>query len=172
MSARSPQDEFERLKDEGYSPNDVIGKDGIEFAYDRYLRGIPGGERVVVDATGAVVSNVKLSSKAGRSRLHAGHAASTGGFSRSSRRRSPTACGAGARAQAHRRGRSGRSLDRRHRGARRVIRTSIRNDFASGSLEARERSISPILRSRSSIARLRPLRRPVRPLRWLRARRR
>ncbi|MFY9720648.1 MAG: penicillin-binding protein 2 [Candidatus Cybelea sp.] len=57
------QDEFERLKGEGYSPNDVIGKDGLEFAYDRYLRGIPGGERVVVDATGAVVSNVKLRSK-------------------------------------------------------------------------------------------------------------
>jgi penicillin-binding protein 2 len=57
------QDEFEHLKGEGYSPNDVIGKDGLELAYDRYLRGIPGGERVVVDATGAVVSNVKLGSK-------------------------------------------------------------------------------------------------------------
>ncbi len=58
------QDEYERLKDEGYSPNDVIGKDGLEFTYDRYLRGTPGGQRVVVDATGAVVSNVKLASKA------------------------------------------------------------------------------------------------------------
>ena len=58
------QDEYERLKEEGYSPNDVIGKDGLEFTYDRYLRGTPGGQRVVVDATGAVVSNVKLASKA------------------------------------------------------------------------------------------------------------
>lgn len=57
------QDEFERLKSQGYSPNDVIGKDGLEFSYDGYLRGRPGGERVVVDATGAVVSNVKLRSK-------------------------------------------------------------------------------------------------------------
>lgn len=57
------QDEFERLKNEGYSPNDVVGKDGLEFVYDSYLRGIPGGERVVVDATGAVVPNVKLSSR-------------------------------------------------------------------------------------------------------------
>ncbi|HZV77631.1 MAG TPA: penicillin-binding protein 2 [Candidatus Babeliales bacterium] len=57
------QDEYERLKDEGYSPNDVIGKDGLEFAYDRYLRGAPGGQRVVVDATGAVVANVKLPAK-------------------------------------------------------------------------------------------------------------
>jgi len=57
------QDEFERRKSEGYSPNDVIGKDGLEFTYDDYLRGRPGGERVVVDATGAVVANVRLGSK-------------------------------------------------------------------------------------------------------------
>jgi penicillin-binding protein 2 len=57
------QDEFERLKSEGYSPNDVIGKDGLEFSYDDYLRGTPGGERVVVDATGAVVSTLRLASK-------------------------------------------------------------------------------------------------------------
>jgi penicillin-binding protein 2 len=57
------QDEYERLKNAGYSPNDVIGKDGLEFTYDSYLRGLPGGERVVVDATGAVVSGVKLASK-------------------------------------------------------------------------------------------------------------
>jgi penicillin-binding protein 2 len=57
------QDEYEHLKYEGYSPNDVIGKDGLEFSYDTYLRGAPGGERVVVDAAGAVVPNVKLASK-------------------------------------------------------------------------------------------------------------
>ena len=57
------QDEFDHLKNEGYSPNDVVGKDGLEFVYDSYLRGTPGGERVVVDATGAVVPNVKLSSR-------------------------------------------------------------------------------------------------------------
>ena len=48
------QDEYERLKYQGYTPNDVIGKDGLEFSYDRFLRGVPGGQRVVVDATGAV----------------------------------------------------------------------------------------------------------------------
>ena len=57
------QDEYEQRKSEGYSPNDVIGKDGLEYAYDRYLRGLPGGERVVVDATGAVVPTVKLSAR-------------------------------------------------------------------------------------------------------------
>ncbi|HEY5426981.1 MAG TPA: penicillin-binding protein 2 [Candidatus Tumulicola sp.] len=54
--------EYERLKREGYSPNDVVGKDGLEAAYDRYLRGVPGGQRVIVDSSGAVVSSV--SSKA------------------------------------------------------------------------------------------------------------
>jgi penicillin-binding protein 2 len=57
------QEEYERRKHQGYTPNDVIGKDGLEFAYDRYLRGVPGGQRVVVDATGAVVSAIKLGSK-------------------------------------------------------------------------------------------------------------
>lgn len=58
------QSEYERLKDQGYTANDVIGKDGLEAIYDRYLRGQPGGQRVVVDATGAVVPGVKLPSKA------------------------------------------------------------------------------------------------------------
>ncbi|HEX3671776.1 MAG TPA: penicillin-binding protein 2 [Candidatus Cybelea sp.] len=58
------QEEYDRLKYAGYSPNDVIGKDGLEFVYDKYLRGTPGGQRVVVDAAGAVVPNVKLASKA------------------------------------------------------------------------------------------------------------
>lgn len=58
------QEEYERLKYQGYSPNDVIGKDGLEYSYDTYLRGRPGGQRVVVDATGAVVSGVKLAARA------------------------------------------------------------------------------------------------------------
>jgi penicillin-binding protein 2 len=58
------QDEYERRKFEGYTPNDGIGKDGLEYAYDRYLRGLPGGERVVVDAAGAVVPTVKLRARA------------------------------------------------------------------------------------------------------------
>ncbi|MGB8909398.1 MAG: penicillin-binding protein 2 [Candidatus Cybelea sp.] len=57
------QEEYERLKHAGYSPNDVIGKDGLEFAYDKYLRGVPGGQRVVVDAAGAVVPSIKLAAR-------------------------------------------------------------------------------------------------------------
>jgi penicillin-binding protein 2 len=56
--------EYDKRKHEGYTPNDVIGKDGIEYTYDRYLRGVAGGQRVVVDATGAVVPSIKLSSRA------------------------------------------------------------------------------------------------------------
>ncbi len=58
------ESEYQTRKHEGYTPNDVIGKDGLEYAYDRYLRGVPGGQRVVVDATGAVVPGIKLQSKA------------------------------------------------------------------------------------------------------------
>lgn len=57
------QQEYERLKHRGYSPNDVVGKDGLELTYDAYLRGKPGGQRVVVDATGAVVRSAKLPSR-------------------------------------------------------------------------------------------------------------
>ncbi len=58
------ENEYTRLKSQGYSPNDVLGKDGLEAEYDRYLRGEPGGQRIVVDATGSVVRGAKLPSKA------------------------------------------------------------------------------------------------------------
>ena len=58
------EDEYKTLKSQGYSPNDVIGKDGLEYTYDAYLRGVPGGQQVSVDATGSVVQSVKLPSKA------------------------------------------------------------------------------------------------------------
>ena len=56
-------DEYKRLRVLGYSPNDVIGKDGLEYQYDRYLRGEPGGRRVVVDAQSQVVPSIKLPDK-------------------------------------------------------------------------------------------------------------
>jgi len=47
----SPQ-ELERLQDEGYHPQDDIGKAGIEEAFDRELKGVPGRLRLQVDARG------------------------------------------------------------------------------------------------------------------------
>jgi penicillin-binding protein 2 len=47
--------EYERLKAKGYTQNDLVGKDGLEYTYDDQLRGTPGGERLVVDAQGQVV---------------------------------------------------------------------------------------------------------------------
>jgi len=56
-------DEYKRLRSEGYSMNDVVGKDGIEYEYDKYLRGQPGGQRIVVDAQNQVVPSIKLPAK-------------------------------------------------------------------------------------------------------------
>ena len=49
------EDEYNALKHEGYTPNDVIGKDGLEEQYDSYLRGTPGGEAIEVNAQGQLV---------------------------------------------------------------------------------------------------------------------
>ncbi|HEY8314041.1 MAG TPA: penicillin-binding protein 2 [Candidatus Baltobacteraceae bacterium] len=56
-------DEYKKLRHMGYSPNDVVGKDGLEYEYDRYLRGQLGGQRIVVDSQGQVVPTIKLPSK-------------------------------------------------------------------------------------------------------------
>ena len=58
------ESEYKRLRSAGYSQNAVIGKDGLEYEYDRYLRGQPGGQRVVVDAAGNVVAHDRLPDKA------------------------------------------------------------------------------------------------------------
>jgi len=51
---RISAEEYERLRTRGYSPNDVVGKDGLEAAYDAYLRGRPGGQAIEVDAAGSL----------------------------------------------------------------------------------------------------------------------
>jgi len=58
------EDEYRQLQSKGYSPNDVIGKDGLESQYDQYLRGAPGGQRIEVDAAGQVIADAKLPAKA------------------------------------------------------------------------------------------------------------
>lgn len=49
------EDEYARLKGKGYTSNDVVGKEGLEEAYDAYLRGTPGGEQIEVNAQGQLV---------------------------------------------------------------------------------------------------------------------
>ena len=49
------EDEYASLRSKGYSQNDVIGKDGLEQAYDSSLRGTPGGEQIEVNAQGQLV---------------------------------------------------------------------------------------------------------------------
>ena len=53
------EDEYNARKRSGYSPNDVVGKDGLENAYDRWLHGRAGGEQVEVNASGALVRRLK-----------------------------------------------------------------------------------------------------------------
>lgn len=55
--------EYARLRGQGYTENDVIGKDGLESEYDSYLRGQPGGERIEVDAAGQVVRGAEFAPK-------------------------------------------------------------------------------------------------------------
>jgi len=52
------EDEYQALRHQGYSPNDVIGKDGLEKQYDRYLRGKIGGQEIEVNASGALVKRL------------------------------------------------------------------------------------------------------------------
>ena len=52
------EDEYQVLRHQGYSPNDVIGKDGLEKQYDRYLRGRIGGQEIEVNASGALVKRL------------------------------------------------------------------------------------------------------------------
>jgi len=54
------EEEYEKRKAEHYTPNDVVGKDGLEYEYDSYLKGTPGGQQVMVNAWGAVVGDEKF----------------------------------------------------------------------------------------------------------------
>jgi penicillin-binding protein 2 len=53
------EDEYNARKRDGYSPNDVVGQDGLESVYDRWLHGRAGGEQVEVNASGALVRRLK-----------------------------------------------------------------------------------------------------------------
>lgn len=47
-------EEYAELKENGYSINDTVGKNGIEYAMEDYLRGKPGTKTVYTDSAGNV----------------------------------------------------------------------------------------------------------------------
>jgi penicillin-binding protein 2 len=53
------EDEYRARKDQGYSPNDVVGKDGLEQTYDTWLRGQLGGQQIEVNSSGVLVRRLK-----------------------------------------------------------------------------------------------------------------
>lgn len=50
--ARISREEYQVLKDYGYSPEDLIGKKGIERLYEKYLKGVNGRLEIERDAFG------------------------------------------------------------------------------------------------------------------------
>lgn len=50
--ARIAKEEYEKLKDKGYSPEDLIGKKGLERQYEDYLKGVNGRIEIERDAKG------------------------------------------------------------------------------------------------------------------------
>ncbi|MEI6577864.1 MAG: penicillin-binding transpeptidase domain-containing protein [Eubacteriales bacterium] len=57
VGAISPE-EYAKLKDSGYKLNDTIGKNGIEGAMEKYLRGKDGVKTVSTDSNGNITSEV------------------------------------------------------------------------------------------------------------------
>ncbi|MEP6705876.1 MAG: penicillin-binding protein 2 [Pyrinomonadaceae bacterium] len=51
--------ELPQNKNKGYKPGDVIGQDGLEKAYDDYLRGKDGYRKVIVDSGGHIQREVE-----------------------------------------------------------------------------------------------------------------
>jgi len=46
------KEELNAYKEKGYELKDMIGKDGVESNYDKYLRGVDGGQQVEIDVYG------------------------------------------------------------------------------------------------------------------------
>ena len=51
-------EEYAELKDKGYGMNDMVGKSGIEYSMEKYLRGTDGEKVVTVDPDGNVSETV------------------------------------------------------------------------------------------------------------------
>jgi penicillin-binding protein 2 len=51
------EEEYKQRRAQGYGPNDVVGEDGLEYTYDRWLRGREGGRRIKVNSAGEAVAS-------------------------------------------------------------------------------------------------------------------
>lgn len=51
--------QYERLKDKGYGPRDIVGKEGLENKYDKELQGKDGYEQIEVNALNKVQRKVE-----------------------------------------------------------------------------------------------------------------
>lgn len=59
-------EEYAELKDKGYGMNDMVGKSGIEYAMEEYLRGEDGEKVITTDADGNVTVTVTKEPVQGR----------------------------------------------------------------------------------------------------------
>ena len=53
------QSEYAEMKDDGYKLDDRIGKSGIEYAMERYLRGTDGEKRITKTSDGTIVEEIE-----------------------------------------------------------------------------------------------------------------
>ncbi len=60
-------EEYDELKNKGYAYNDIVGKLGIEYAYEDQLRGKPGSKTYEVNPDGTAVEKSTVESQPGNS---------------------------------------------------------------------------------------------------------
>jgi penicillin-binding protein 2 len=58
------EEELKEARFRGLEPGDQVGKEGVEYSYDRFLRGLPGTTRIQVDAFGQPTPGGRLVSQA------------------------------------------------------------------------------------------------------------
>ncbi len=50
----------EELFQDGYTPQDMIGKSGIEYSMEEYLKGVDGSKQIEVDARGSLIETIDV----------------------------------------------------------------------------------------------------------------
>lgn len=65
-------EEYAELKDKGYAMNDIIGKSGIEEAFESQLRGQNGKRTITLNSNGEVI-DAAVTEPAGSRQLYHAH---------------------------------------------------------------------------------------------------